>query len=309
MTVTKHRRSSIYGFLGMAAVAVSLALPGAARAQVFKVCGDVDDNDVVTVTDGVQVLRAAAGLSSDCTAAICDVDVSGTIGVTDGVITLRKAAGLAITQNCIPKEGAINNQVAHLVQRTQPLVSEALATIVLHKNEIIDNSFGCDNGEDGTYDVTFLDGQLDGSFSDCLVDNALINGDAENANDDPILSLEIADVRTEESIAFEGHNGGGLLGVNVEAGVKYSGNLDASPSFARFETGDFLLVVSNVSVSPSGTPLGGSITFELNADSNVPGIRRVRIFYDGSNLARVVVTLDDGSIKNYKFELGFRNFL
>jgi hypothetical protein len=75
----------------------------------LKICGDVDDNDSVTVTDGVQVLRAAAGLTSDCTEAICDVDVSGTIGVTDGVLVLRKAAGLPIAENCVPDNGVINN--------------------------------------------------------------------------------------------------------------------------------------------------------------------------------------------------------
>jgi hypothetical protein len=307
MTASEQRRSNGYGFLAMAVLAVALALcPATAEAQVFKICGDVDDNDTVTVTDGVQILRAAAGLSSDCTDAICDVDVNGTIGVTDGVIILRKAAGLAITENCIPDEGSINNQVAHLVRRTQPLVSEVLGTIVLHRTEIIDNSFGCDNGEDGTYDVTFSDGQQDAAFSTCLVDNAEIDGSADNANDDPQLDLTILDARSEDEISFVG----GLLGINVENGVKYSGNLEASPSFAAFEdTSDFLLVVGNVSVSPNGTPLGGSITLEFNADSGVPGIRRVRVQYDGSNLARVVVTFSDGSVKSYKFELAFRNFV
>jgi hypothetical protein len=291
----------------MAALMICLGwLPGQAQAQIFQVCGDVDDNDVVTVTDGVQVLRAAAGLSSDCTDAICDIDVNGTIGVTDGVITLRKAAGLAITQNCIPDEGSINNQVAHIIKRTQPLVSEVLSTIVLHKSEIIDNEFTCDNGEDGTYEVTFADGQQDAAFNTCLVDNAEIDGTADNSNDDPQLSLTILDARSVDEIAFDG----GLLGINVEGGVKYSGNLEAVPLFAAFEdTADFLLVVGNVSVSASGTPLGGSISLEFTEDSNVPGIRRARVFYDGSNLARVQVTFSDGSVKNYKFELGFRNFI
>lgn len=60
-------------------------------------CGDADDSGTVTVTDGVQVLRFAAGLSSGCTSASerCDVDGDGTIGVSDGVNVLRAAAGLA----------------------------------------------------------------------------------------------------------------------------------------------------------------------------------------------------------------------
>mgnify|MGYP003693732739 CR=1 FL=1 len=62
-------------------------------------CGDANGNDDVTVTDGVQALRAAAGLSSSCEDG-CDVDGSGTVSVTDGVNILRKAAGFAINEAC-----------------------------------------------------------------------------------------------------------------------------------------------------------------------------------------------------------------
>jgi len=63
-------------------------------------CGDADLSGAVTVTDGVQVLRAAADLSSSCTPARCDVDGSGAISVTDGVNVLRAAAGLSFTAAC-----------------------------------------------------------------------------------------------------------------------------------------------------------------------------------------------------------------
>ncbi len=280
-----------------------------AAAQIFPLCGDVDDDDLVTVTDGVQILRSAAGLSSDCTEAICDFDLSGTITVTDGVVALRKAAGLSITENCIPDEGRINQQVAYLLQFTQPLVSAVLPTIVLRRNESVDNSFECENGEDGTYDVTFLDGQQDSAFSDCFFDNAIINGDAENANDDPILSIEIADARNDDTIALEGTNGSGLLGVNIEGGIKYSGRLDASPAFERFDTSDFLLLVTNLQVPINGFPLGGSISYEFTEDSAVPDVRRVQVFFDGSNLARALVTFSNGDFSSYKFELRFLNFI
>ncbi len=64
------------------------------------VCGDADGSGSVTVTDGVQTLRAAAGLSSACTPARCDVNASGGITVTDGVQVLRAAAGLSGTLTC-----------------------------------------------------------------------------------------------------------------------------------------------------------------------------------------------------------------
>jgi len=63
-------------------------------------CGDVDGNGTRSVSDAVQILRAAAQLDSACTPARCDVDGSGTIGVTDGVQILRAAAGLPFTPDC-----------------------------------------------------------------------------------------------------------------------------------------------------------------------------------------------------------------
>jgi hypothetical protein len=63
-------------------------------------CGDADSSGSVTVTDGVQTLRAAAGLGSSCTLARCDVDDSGSVSVTDGVNVLRAAAGLAVVLAC-----------------------------------------------------------------------------------------------------------------------------------------------------------------------------------------------------------------
>ena len=57
-------------------------------------CGDPNASGTVTVTDGVEVLAAAAGLATGCTAAVCDVDASGSVSVTDGVRVLRAAAGL-----------------------------------------------------------------------------------------------------------------------------------------------------------------------------------------------------------------------
>ena len=64
------------------------------------ICGDADGSGSVTVTDGVQTLRAAAELSSVCVPTRCDLDGNGTISVTDGVNVLRAAAGLPFPANC-----------------------------------------------------------------------------------------------------------------------------------------------------------------------------------------------------------------
>lgn len=61
---------------------------------VVDACGDADGNRVLSVTDGIRVLRAAAGLGDDCSPYRCDVDGSGAVTVTDGVGVLSRAAGL-----------------------------------------------------------------------------------------------------------------------------------------------------------------------------------------------------------------------
>jgi hypothetical protein len=75
-------------------IAVLLAPPAIAE-----LCGDADGSAAVTVTDGVNSLRAAAGLPGPCTADSrrCDVDGDGAVSVTDGVAVLRVAAGLTLS--------------------------------------------------------------------------------------------------------------------------------------------------------------------------------------------------------------------
>jgi hypothetical protein len=78
------------------------------RAQI---CGDPDGSGTLTVTDGVQVLRAAAALSSGCSEQICDVDSSGHVDVTDGVAVLRAAASLGATITCNTEVSGFVNSV------------------------------------------------------------------------------------------------------------------------------------------------------------------------------------------------------
>ena len=64
--------------------------------SVTDACADANGDGAVTVSDGVQVLRAAADLSSSCTLFSCDVDGSGSVGLTDGVNVLERAAGFSL---------------------------------------------------------------------------------------------------------------------------------------------------------------------------------------------------------------------
>jgi len=90
-------RSTVVRALALLVLTLILVVARDAQAQS---CGDADGSGAIGVTDGVQVLRAVAGLANTCTPARCDVDGSGSITVTDGVNVLRKAAGLSAPNAC-----------------------------------------------------------------------------------------------------------------------------------------------------------------------------------------------------------------
>jgi predicted lipoprotein len=77
----------------------ALAASTFATSAAAQVCGDADGSGSITVTDGVRVLRSAAGLG-DCDLTLCDADGSGSVSVTDGVNVLRAAAGLGDPTGC-----------------------------------------------------------------------------------------------------------------------------------------------------------------------------------------------------------------
>ncbi len=88
--------------------AVTFATPAAAQ-----ICGDADGSGSVTVTDGVRVLRSAAGLG-DCDLTLCDADGSGVVTVSDGVNVLRAAAGLGAPTGCPDGGGSLGPRRAFL---------------------------------------------------------------------------------------------------------------------------------------------------------------------------------------------------
>ena len=87
------------GKWAVAAAIVAMLVTVSAGSVAAQTCGDADGSGTITVTDGVRVLRAAAGLG-DCELALCDADGSGTVTVSDGVNVLRAAAGLGDPTGC-----------------------------------------------------------------------------------------------------------------------------------------------------------------------------------------------------------------
>ncbi len=92
-------------------IAMLVVLVNASGAQA-QICGDVDGVAGVSVSDGVNVLRAAAGLTSPCSGSLCDIDGSGTVSVSDGVATLRIAA-------CLPSEVSCGTRFGKIVKTIQ----------------------------------------------------------------------------------------------------------------------------------------------------------------------------------------------
>lgn len=63
-------------------------------------CGDADGNGVVQAGDALFALRAAVGLPSPCTLALCDVDSSGAVKTADALRILRAAVGSEVQLAC-----------------------------------------------------------------------------------------------------------------------------------------------------------------------------------------------------------------
>jgi hypothetical protein len=101
-------------------LAGTLFSASAARAQI---CGDANASGAVTVTDAVQMLRAAAGLATVCSADICDMNLDGGITVTDGVVALRVVAQLETAPSCLA------DQARGVVERTQNVLQIGLGVL------------------------------------------------------------------------------------------------------------------------------------------------------------------------------------
>jgi len=135
----------------MRAFVLALALiAAAADAAAAQTCGDADRSGSVTLSDGVSVLRAAAGLPSPCAddPSRCDVDASGSATVSDGVNVLRHAAGLPVTLSC-PAAG-----VARFAGRYQ-------GTFSGDDQGDFDVEVGCDGDIEGFGHSDFFDEDFD----------------------------------------------------------------------------------------------------------------------------------------------------
>ncbi len=283
---------SSFSWKSLAALAAcSLVLVGSASAQV---CGDADGNGSVTVTDGVQTLRAAAGLSSSCTAIACDVDGNGSVTVTDGVNVLRKAAGVTIAESC---PGGRDAQLASLLGSTLPAFggltkfSAGSASASARAAQVFQQA--CDN-QDGSF--TFDDQTGEFTFTNCNLEGFRYDGFLTISGDTLDFDLTFTDLSTGEFEALSGS----LSARAAAQNVVFAGFFNLDSSLGTFSVGFDDLVVD-----PNSTGIGfvgGALEFSVD-QAQLPDVDTIRLNFDTSNIALVEVNLTDGSVVPFNYDL------
>ncbi len=266
-------------------LAALLALSGSASAQV---CGDADNNGQVSVTDGVQALRAAAGLPSSCTLGTCDVDGSSSITVTDGVNILRKAAALPITENC--PGGGTDAQIESLLQSSLPLFGEMTKIGVgIGQSARAALEQQCDGGGS-----LFIDDQTgDIEFFDCTLGTLNYDGFFSFGANSFEFDITFTDLTTGATESLSGS----LTQRQVGANFTISGFFDLTS-----DLGSFSVEFEELVTDQNGNFIGGSLAFSIE-DAELPEVETIRMTFSPSNVAVVDVFLSDGSSLRFNFNL------
>ncbi|MCC6764353.1 MAG: hypothetical protein IT293_06790 [Deltaproteobacteria bacterium] len=291
-----------------ALIASALFLATSASAQT---CGDADGNGAVTVTDGVQVLRSAAGLSSTCSAraASCDVDGSGSATVSDGVNVLRKAADIDITENC-PGGG---DDTADVAQVTDVLVAflslglQEVPNVGISSADAV-RPAATEDCEDGGSRTTTQQGiGVRVTFDACKVSEPGLGGfqfDGEIGvaiafpTATVTFEFRITDLANQRLVDFDG-----ALGAQARSGGGFV--LDGGPLSVRGPNEGpeiFQVTLDDVAVDGDGRILSGSAEAEDTSDSFELETAEIEVEGGGST-ASVHVVRDDGSERDYQLDL------
>jgi hypothetical protein len=275
-----------------------LLLLSTAGAQV---CGDADGNGSVTVTDGVQTLRAAASLSTSCTLARCDVDGNGNITVTDGVDVLRKAADLSAPSAC---PSATSEGVAETVDTVLPFLvfGFAFASDVNAGAAALpaDDEDPCPDG--GVRSKRFISaGILNVDFDACRYSSPGLGrfeferGVSINfLRSQVALSVEVTDLDNGRVVDFEGffdfvpRDGGGFVAT-------------AQDIVLTTPQGRFNVDLNDLAVDAEGHVIGGGGSVEEIEDNFE--LRRLAFQVTGPAAAELVATFDDASEKRFALNL------
>lgn len=290
--------------------AVLLTSPLVGRAAAHE-CGDADDSGSVTVTDGVQVLRSAAGLSSTCAqhGESCDVDGSGSATVSDGVNVLRKAAGLTITENC-PGGDDDTAAVAEVTDLLVPFLGLGLQEVPSVNIASADAARpaateDCEDGGSRTTDQSGV--TITVTFDACRVSEAglgsfqfdgFIRAQLGFGTASVTFEFIVTDLSNQKVIDFDGtltgtpRLGGGFV---VDGGPLSVRGANEGPEIFR-------LTFNDLTVDGDGRILSGSVEAEDTSDSFELETAEIEV-EDGSSTASVHVVFDDDTEKDYDLNL------
>jgi hypothetical protein len=266
-------------------------------------CGDADGNGNVSVTDGVQALRAAAGLPSSCAAGRCDVDGNGSISVTDGVNVLRKVAGLAITEAC--PGGSTNASVRAFVGEMTKIARITGASSAQLRVTAA-GSTPCDDG------FIELDGQTS-RFENCRFGNVVIDGAVTTTTilSDPENQRFIrSDVYEQYEVRFLDidftfrQDGTSTVDIDSKAN-RLVENANLTIFTAQSATGQDEYTLRKVDLTTdtqTGTVLTGELVTAL-ASAGVAGIKAVTLGFVVGTVVDVDVEFDDGRFEAFTYDL------
>jgi hypothetical protein len=264
-------------------------------------CGDADANGNVTVSDGVQALRAAADLSTICEAA-CDVDGNGSITVSDGVNILRKAAGLSINEAC-----DFTGQEANEVVNPSLSIFDGITKVPGIGGASAFAAAGPDCDNDGTVETS---PNTNGNtvvltFTNCQVGGGILDGQIGRLvlSDRFVLAFgdfKITRLKTGTSLTFNGQ-----LGIAAEnQGTRINGTLNVESS----ENGAFTVEFTRILVIGDGSVRQGTLDYDFTK-STVGKIAKIHIVFDDGDQLQVTVQLRNQQVRTFLLDRDTRLLL
>lgn len=267
------------------AIVMIIASVGSAAAQV---CGDGNDDGNVTVTDGVQALRAAAGLSNSCGDG-CDVDGNGEITVTDGVNILRKAVGFQIAEAC-----DFTNEEANSVVNPSLSLFDAITKVPgVGSASVAAAATDCEN--DGTIQTSVgtTGAATSTTFTNCQIKGAILDGTIGRVVLGSGFALSFQDymitrIATGRSRTITGQ----LSVVNTDAGKRIDGKLTIDSS----ERGVFTIEFQRILIVADGSVRQGILFYDLT-DASTPRVAAIQITFGESDDIPVTIQLRNKQVR------------
>jgi hypothetical protein len=264
-------------------------LVGARVVPVYaQVCGDADGSGTVSVSDGVQVLRAAAGLTSVCATAVCDLNVDGSLTLTDAVLALRLAAELPTAATCLPA------QAAKVVARTHGLLEVGIGIVQSTSATVSAATVGTSTPcADGGMRISTANGFTD---VDCQVGDLLSNGTvsvvAQPGTPDETVTLDGYSVHrfsTGETLVSPAT----LVFTVSGSTVRVNGTVARMSTLLGNFSDAFMDVVAQGTASAVSLSSGTIVTTVTQGTGGFSHLATLETHIVGPNLAIVLVTFQD----------------